>query len=243
MRTGCQPPYRNGTGGFCGCNCKCCPPKCCAKISVYFRCGAPQSDANPSGCVFTTPSCTPVGMAEPPLTFPDLPEFNFDPILSEDNNFTLGGGSLFCSVPCQTICVEIKCGGITPCCCLQLKNGKILAVGNGYVTSPTTASVPGCQDANVYINGFPPPVFINDGDEVVVTLVTNDTFCCCCEQINAVCGPCALMTRKPLWVRKVDPRTGQPKLDPRTKRPILAVNKKELMKRIFEKYKSSRRRK
>ena len=38
MATGCQGPFCHGTGGWCGCNCKCCPPPCCPVVSVSFQC-------------------------------------------------------------------------------------------------------------------------------------------------------------------------------------------------------------
>lgn len=38
MATGCQGPFCHGTGGWCGCNCKCCPPPCCPVVSVRFQC-------------------------------------------------------------------------------------------------------------------------------------------------------------------------------------------------------------
>lgn len=32
----CDPPFARGTGGWCGCNCKCCPPPSCSPITYEF---------------------------------------------------------------------------------------------------------------------------------------------------------------------------------------------------------------
>lgn len=248
-KTGCEGPFKNGTGGWCGCNCKCCPPPCCQIISVYFQCGAPLTPENPYGCDFeeSCASFTPMS-CDPPLSFmpPQIPKFNLKPIVSEDKKFTLGGGSTTCSVPCDTVCVEVYCGGILPCCCLQLIGGIIYAVGNGYVTAPSTVEIPGCGEANVLLNGMTPPIFVLDGEIVTVTLTFDPEYpecCCCCEQIDIDCSPCsgAFANKQSLWKRKVDPRTGKTKINPKTGKPMIVINKKELIKRVISRIRSSRR--
>lgn len=246
MNTGCQPPFCHGTGGFCGCNCKCCPPPCCPCIMVYFQCCPPSTLALAvSPGEFDAPATTWDNLPlEIPI--PELPDFNSKPIFSIDGRFTLGFGSVPSTCPCETICVEIKCGGnMMPCCCLELLNGIIYSVGNGYVTAPTTVIIPGCGVATVYINGLPPPVFVNDCEEIIVTLVVNSPCCATeCQQVNAVCTPCGIlaMTKAPIWKRKVDSRTGKTKINPNTGKPIIVINKKELMKRILNRIKKSKRR-
>ncbi len=254
MRTGCQPPYCHGTGGFCGCNCNCCPPPCCPVISVYFDCGTPYNDPdNLAGCHFDAmPFATTAwdNLEIQPQVSPDLPNFSDTPIFSENGDFTLGCGSVPCSIPCSTVCVEVECGGFgMPCCCLELLDGKIYSVGNGYVTAPTTIDVGGCGIAYVYLNGSPPPIFVNDCEEIVVTIsgftvAFGSCPCPCrCEQIDIKCSPCVTpmaMAAKPLWKRKIDPRTGKTKLNPNTGRPIIVINKKELMKRVLKRIKSKR---
>jgi len=252
MNTGCQGPFCHGTGGWCGCNCKCCPPPCCPVITVFFDCGAPQSTANPGGCVFSPP-VMPMAWSEISVPLPaPIPEFSQKPIISEDKRFMFGAGVSNCSVPCQTICVELKCGGLgMPCCCLELIDGKILSVGNGYVTAPATVEIPGCLTATVLINGLPPPVFVQDCQEVIVTLVTNND-CCTCEQVDAKCGTCPIpiltfassfAKNNPLWKRKIDARSGKTKINPKSGKPILGIDKNELIKRILNRMKKSRRRK
>ena len=241
--TGCQPPYKNGTGGS-FCCCRCCPPPCCPCIMVYFQCGSPLSTANPYGCDFDDPCitcpCPPTGFTVPNI-MPTLPKFDFKPILSKDRKFTLGNASVPCSVPCETICVEVHCGGFgLPCCCLQLIGGTIIAVGNGYVTAPNTVDVPGCGTANVLLNGSPPPIFVNDGDPIVVTIEFIPQCCCCCEQIDIVCTPC-LGSFTTIWKRKVDPRSGKTKINPKTGKPLIVIDRKELTKRILNRIKKSRR--
>ncbi len=249
MKTGCQPPYCHGTGGFCGCNCKCCPPPCCPVIAVYFDCGSTQSPDNPQGCPPSVSLWEDLPL-ELPLPQDDLPDFFKGPIFSEDRKFTLGLGSIPCSIPCQTICVEIRCGGFDlPCCCLELLDGRIFSVGNGYVTAnELTVEVPGCGTADVLINGLMPPVFVSDCEEIIVTLQLRDQTCChCTNQIDVQCSPCTprfsmAAVKAPLWKRKIDPRTGKTKLNPNTGKPIIVINKTELLKRVKKRVNQSKRR-
>ena len=263
MQTGCQGPYVNGTGGFCGCNCKCCPPECCKVISVYFDCGSPYDAVDaPDGC---TVSCAPFllpmrisneqlanssweNLALPTPT-PELPEFSNLPIISKDGKFQLGTGCVPCTIPCSNVCVELRCGGgDTPCCCLQLISGKIYSVGNGYVTAPTTVAIESsCEYATVYLNGMPPPIFINDGEEIIVTLIPIDETCCKCCQVDVKCAPCPMAMgfasrQIPLWIRKTDKLTGKTKINPKTGLPLLAINKRALIQRMKERAKKSGRR-
>ena len=244
MSTGCQGPYCHGTGGWCGCNCKCCPPPCCPHISVYFACGSPSND-----CKDTPP---PHAMANwnvklKSLKETNLPDFDPTPIISDDGRFTFGSGNDPCpSIPCTTICVELSCGGMTPCCCLELLEGKIYAVGNGHVTAPESVPIPdpqgNCGDATVLINGKTPPVFVHDCDEIKVTISSDS--CCPCDQIAVRCAPCptSLASRKALFKRKVDQRTGKPKINPKTGKPIIYLDKAELKKRILSRINKLQRR-
>jgi hypothetical protein len=205
------------------------------------------------GCDFTLPFTTTAwDNLEIKPQVPDLPDFSDSPIFSENGEFTLGCGSIPCSIPCRTICVEVKCGGLDmPCCCLELLGGKIYAVGNGYVTAPTTIDVgDGCGVATILLNGLPPPVFVNDCEEIVVTITDlMGTFfgscpcICTCQQIDIKCSPCTPLTfaARPLWKRKVDPRTGKTKLNPNTGKPIILLNKNELLRRVKQRIKQSKR--
>lgn len=253
MKTGCQGPFVNGTGGFCGCNCKCCPPTCCPFVAVYFDCGSAATPENPSGCTFPmslAPRENPLWTdLTPQLPTPELPEFNNDPILSKDGRFRLGTGSVPCSVPCSNICVELTCGGgETPCCCIQIKDGKILSVGNGYVTAPTTIPIDNdCTEATVFLNNMPPPIFVNDGQEIIVTLMPMDAECCECRQTEVLCAQCPKpmgFANKlyPLLQRKTDKRTGKIKINPKTGLPLITINKAELVRRILARTQKSRRR-
>lgn len=242
MNTGCQGPFCHGTGGFCGCNCKCCPPPCCPVISVYFQCCPPASSDPPPSVPFGLWENIQVKATVPA----ELPDFDQTPIFSADREFTFGYANLPTSCPCETVCVEIKCGGIMPCCCLELIDGKILAVGNGYVTAPTEVDVGSCGPALVYINGLPPPVFVNDCEEINVTLLLSGGTCCDhCTPIDIVCAPCPITSfaaSRPLWKRKVDARTGKVKLNPNTGKPIIVLNKTELLRRIKHRMEQSKRR-
>ena len=175
----------------------------------------------------------------------ELPEFSGSPIFSAGGDFTLGCGSVPCSIPCRTICVPLQCGGMgMPCCCLELLDGVIYAVGNGYVTAPTTIDMGDCGIGTVLINGSPPPVFVNDCEIIVVKVMTQiltidagscPCMCECC-QVDVKCAPMTPMAMtKPLWKRKVDPRTGKTKLNPNTGKPIIVIDNNELMKRVKKK--------
>ena len=215
---------------------------------MYFDCGAPQSVTNTQGCVFTTPT---MGMWENlSLDVPklQLPQFSNDPIMSADSQFIYGAAVTNCSVPCQTVCVPLMCGGNNlPCCCLELLNGKILSVGNGYVTSPPTVEIPGCLTATVYINDQLPPVLVQDCQEITVTLKTENN-CCMCQQVDVKCAACATNTIRPtlkhkaLWQRKLDTRTGKTKVNKKTGKPVITLNKNELLRRIASRTKNSGRR-
>jgi hypothetical protein len=246
MQTGCQGPFCHGTGGFCGCNCKCCPPPCCPVVAVYFDCGASQSSTNPGGCTFTpkTEAWANLQLETPTL---EVPMFSNKPILSKDSAFIYGASVTNCSVPCETICVQLSCGGNNmPCCCLEICDGKVLSVGNGYVTAPTTVEIPGCLTGTVLLNGQPPPVFVCDCQEVCVSIVTENN-CCMCQQVDVKCSLCPtslkpLLRHKPIWKRKIDSRTGKTKINSTTGLPMIVIDKKELSRRIATRIKQSRRR-
>lgn len=245
MNTGCQGPFNHGTGGWCGCNCKCCPPPCCPVISVYFDCGTDCLIGSHFLQPCVSQAATPMPLANWQIgnDAPRLPEFSDKLIYSKDGDFKLGTKMEPCSIPipCETICVELRCGGITPCCCLELLNGHIYSVGNGFVTAPATVPIakPGhdnepCGVGHVYINGSPPPVFVYDGEEICVTVKSDDELCCECDQIGVRCSVCPpqFATKYPLFRRKIDPRSGKPTINPRTGRPIIVIDKNELRERI-----------
>lgn len=243
MNTGCQPPYCHGTGGWCGCNCKCCPPPCCPIIAVYFECGS--YCAAPTMLNAQIPSGTPWDkLPIQGLPQSELPEFDPNPILSENGRFSFGDSP--CSIPCETRCVELFCGGFgMPCCCLELLNGKIYSVGNGYVDANETIILQEeCGNAGtVLINGQPPPVFVQDCEEIIVTIVPDDPSCCSCTQVDVQCAPCSLMANKsPLWKRKIDPRTGKTKVNPTTGKPFIVMDRFELKKRVLARINQLKRR-
>lgn len=244
MATGCQGPYKRGSGGFCGCNCGCCPPPCCCNVAVYFDCGAPATDSFPAGCEFTTPECVPTPLwANLDLPkFESIPEFSKKPIMSDDKKFIFGQGAATCSVPCETVCVPIYCDNATgyPCCCIEIDNGILYSVGNGYIGAPDTVLLPeGCDTsfATVLINGSPAPVFVCDGEQINVTLQLDGEVCCCCEPVGVSCCPCPTVSmsmakpRRALWRSKID-SLGKLRVNPLTRKPFIQLNKTELLRRI-----------
>lgn len=54
----CQAPYVHGVGGWCGCDCKCCPPCACNTMCAVFQAGADPATGSeiPCGCTYPTTS-------------------------------------------------------------------------------------------------------------------------------------------------------------------------------------------
>ncbi len=269
MKTGCQGPFCHGTGGWCGCDCNCCPPPCCPAISVYFDCGTPRSSTFPLGCGSSSgTSGTAQGFAAlwPELQLPgppqEMPEFGTNPVLSMTGQFAFGSTRGNCSVPCETLCVTVQPGGVTPICCIELlrdTNGNkvMVAVGNGYVTGPTqiidNRTGSNCSTIQVKINGAVAPVWVNDCDVIRVTLEPGD--CCTCTQLDMRCAPCPSTSGggsitgmgfgfgPKLFVKRTDPVMGKTKVNPRTGKPVIVLNKKELIRRLAARQQQLKRRK
>ena len=335
--TGCAGPFVNGVGGWCGCNCKCCPPPGSpgATATMYFRCcssggSCQQPCSNDSfECTVTTPGpdpCTyfngtftltwdetkccywcdtinttwclslypsgweldfgggnidpatgnaynvtvaaytssdtscdssitltkfqgggscwealpasitftggssskPTPNAYRDVQLPEwdqkIPSFTEPRPVSPDGTFVLGDNG---SIPCEVIPVEVKCASVDGCCGLQTINGKIVAVGNGYVTATTPISADnGCGEYDVTLNGATPPVWVNDGDIITVELISTGSGCTC-TPIGTEIKPIVR-----LWKKLTDRRTGKMKINPKTGKPRIVLDKGELLRRI-----------
>lgn len=139
----CVPPYCHGTGDWCGCNCRCCPPPCCDLIRLTYHCGSHTSGCGLGEESFECVCDGPVlgGFTE----LAEFPTFDQEAFLFslKDNELAAqlfgGPSSVPCSVPCQPIYVDL----ITDGCCLEILGGTIYAVGSGIVSASIAAS-PDC---------------------------------------------------------------------------------------------------
>jgi hypothetical protein len=244
MATGCQGPFVNGSGGWCGCDCRCCPPEdmiTCVLI-VY---GPPPEQPMP----MTQGSFTADHGLELPGPPQEMPSFE-RPSLSFDGRFIFGGPAQTCSVPCEAFNVRVTPGGPTPLCGFQYTNGEIIAVGNGHVTAdPIDRDVPGCGTLKVQINGQDPPVFVNDGGVITVTLFYEDpwnSFCCECIEILEVPGCYQMAMLRPMGMRgllKRSMKAGKPRINPTTGLPMIVMDKKEIIRRLQQRQANLRRHK
>lgn len=207
----CNPPYCNGTGSYCGCNCNCCPPDgCCTKVTLTFECGTSYSiweGGNPNeGC-----ECNPevylgdLGMwaglklAEGHIGVP-FPNFNSENEGDDEFVWSLQG----CSIPCETVKVHVTTSG----CCLQLSGDDndwlktIVAVGGGTVTAVfddgSTQGTPytPCGVQMTFVNGAQGSyVVANPGicEDIDVDISPGMACCVCClvktECANALFAP------------------------------------------------------
>jgi hypothetical protein len=189
MTTACVPPFSRGVGGWCGCNCKCCPPPCCSVITVKFECGTPFNQwggPDPDlGCTCATQ--TPLLARNVPKPI-EMPTFSFEPIISEDEQFVfaLGGGSSVpgsCTVPCSTITLTLTTTG----CCLELtSDNNVYTVGAGTVTA-TLSTQGGCTPLTPLVNGTPNSVYLSDGVLVTADIQVGTAppaNCCLCCQVS-----------------------------------------------------------
>jgi len=238
MATGCQGPFVNGTGGWCGCDCKCCPPPDMVE-AVLITYGPPPPV--PMASREYTTEYENLELPGPPQ---DMPEFDMEPIMSKDRRFVFGGPGSTCSVPCTTFTVTLEPGGPTPVCGFQVNNGNIIAVGNGTVTvTPLTKDVPDCGTIKILVNGQTPPVFVNDGAGISVTLEYEDpwnSFCCACVEISEVPAMYLRAIHKGRLFRHA--MVGNKyKIDPRTGLNIIVIDKAELKRRIETRRRQLRR--
>ena len=184
----CTPPLCNGTGGWCGCNCQCCPPVgCCTQVNQTWECGtgtgAWEGPPPNNGC-----DCTPVtaplwsglNLTEG-LDIP-MPNFNYGMATDEDNGFVWA--LVGCSVPCATVSVTITTSG----CCLQVSGNSITVVGSGTISASVGIGPGDCGPLTAYVNGSPGSAYLTDCTGVSITLGVTNGACCSCCLISTSCG-------------------------------------------------------
>ncbi|RTK93309.1 MAG: hypothetical protein EKK64_10390 [Neisseriaceae bacterium] len=178
----CTPPYCLGTGGFCDCNCNCCPPDPCYDAWNYvFHCGTPIAswegpinqgcDCPPSGLGLTSNS---LGINFPKF---DTKEFEFS--LKED---TVSALTSVCSIPCESTTVRITTSG---CCLYFIDIFHFKAVGAGIIT----ANFPVVCDSNfqILVNNvdISGGLSVADCTDLYITIIPPANECCsCCLKDN-----------------------------------------------------------
>jgi len=206
-----------GTGSYCGCNCKCCPPCPCYTSWTYvYLCGT-SSSIYPPGC-----DCTPI--VSPPnneafrapsldVEFPDFeyPSYMFNEggyvfaqndeltpvcIDEEGNVIPCPPGSSIpvtsvpsCSIPCTTVTITLSTSG----CCLYGSGFSFTAIGAG------TVSLSGCGNAcsgsfSCSINGGGTSVSVGDCGGVGVSITPPSAYCCSCclvSSTGSLLGQCS----------------------------------------------------
>lgn len=181
----CTPPYCLGTGDYCGCNCKCCPPNPCYTSWTYiYLCGSSISEY-PAGCDCTPITSVPAMKNPGPSLGVDFPDFDFPEFKDAEENgtekkftFSVGGGG--CSIPCSTTVITLTTTG----CCLYGSGFSFIAVGAGTVT------LSGCGEACegqfvCSINGQGTSVNVADCDPVSVSISPPSSSCCSCCLVSS----------------------------------------------------------
>ena len=227
---GCSGPFVRGSGGeWCGCECNCCPPPCCA-VTWTFECGTPVADyASGCDCVLDAPEPEeeedeeePMELMAGPDGLPDFPDFDFAPISSPDGQFVFALGST-CSIPCQTLVVCVS----TDACCIEYDGGGVYNVGSGnvcayicggggafsndcecnVVNAPQPVAMlseyDDCMGFTVYVNGEEGCAYVPDGGGVGVSLESGNGMCCpCCLVDGPTCPTASLMSRRRMLLQK-----------------------------------------
>jgi hypothetical protein len=175
----CVPPYCLGTGGWCGCNCKCCPPSPCYSSWTYtYECGTLFTEWYSGGgpdlgctCIFAfrAPSA--------PIEFPD---FNYRLLQEDENGFVFAqagapGTDPACIIPCATHNIVLSYTG----CCLYGSGFSFVTVGSGTATlspCPTTT----CGNFTCDINGGGSSVTVGDCTTLTITITPPAINCCSC---------------------------------------------------------------
>jgi hypothetical protein len=200
----CKPPYYMGTGGYCGCNCKCCPPLCYKKWTYVYLCGTNNTQWQgignaqgcdcPSGASFALPlkenkftkNLPSLEIDFPDFEYPQLETFSFD--LDEEENSKQKVSALAlnsaCTIPCTTVTITVTTTG----CCLYGSGFSFNAVNSGII------SISGCLDTcgepfGCSINGNGTSTFVGDGGAIDVIISPPSSYCCSCCLISSYGTP------------------------------------------------------
>lgn len=182
------------SGSICGCItadcvedcCHCCCENCCDSVTLEYECGCPWTPNFTEGC-----SCTPAALLAQTLQFPEMPDFEIG------KKITSGAGDVFaldsaCSIPCETVSVSVS-----STCCLDCSGCGVTAIGAGVVSASVGGGSGGCGPYTVRVNGSLPPVAVNNGDGVGISLEPMNGLCsCCCIKCTNDCEATPLYKHK-----------------------------------------------
>ena len=181
----CNPPYCLGSGSWCACNCKCCPPSpCYASWKYTYECGTAFGEwytggGTDLGCVCTFSFRAPTM----PIEFPD---FSYRQLLEDENGFVFAQGGApgtdpACIIPCANHEIVLSTTG----CCLYGSGFSFTAIGAGTVSlSPCPTSV--CSgNFTCDINGGGSSVSVSDCATVTVTITPPSANCCSCCLVHS----------------------------------------------------------
>jgi len=220
----CTPPFCNGTGSWCGCNCNCCPPAgCCTGVTQTWECGTADSlwEGPPpnNGCDCLNLEETGLlwsglNLAEGEI---EIPFPSFSPNIEEENEdngfvWALAG----CSIPCGSVSVSISTTG----CCLKVSGSTITVVGSGTVSASAGSGPADCGAITVYVNGFQGSANLGNCTVVTITLSVANSSCCNCCLINTTCTGTLFA---PIILRQQNIQTGTSKI---------YLNKRNLLERV-----------
>ena len=239
----CTPPLCHGTGGWCGCNCNCCPPNPCYTSWTYiYLCGTDTGswDGPPpnAGCDCANITISPIGNSpfRAPALSVDFPEFEYPKIL-EEKGYVFGleeipnisSGYVFaldtqsCSIPCETVTVTLSFTG----CCMYGSDFSFDAVGSGTVSiSCDSSSV--CGPFSCSVNGSS-SAYVSNCDPISVSIVPTVESCCGCCLVSSKGN--LLSTHFALAYKHRNVTTGIQKH---------YINKQAILNRISEKVRSKR---
>lgn len=177
-RNACVPPYCLGTGGWCGCNCKCCPPSpCYATYTYVYDCGTLESEWYTGGGPNFGCPCPPFVPFRAPTMPIEFPDFNYRLLQEDESGFVFAQSSSdpACIIPCAAHNIVLNTTG----CCLYGSGFSFTAVGSGTVTLSPCPNTP-CGTFTCDINGGGASVSVSDCDVVDVTITPPSANCCDC---------------------------------------------------------------
>lgn len=192
----CTPPYdcpeALGSGGWCGCDCYCCPPcPCYETLRATIKPGTKTSNwivpPGPPGQGCDCESYTPLRSAELPSLENKFPEFNYDPkddfvfSIKENEYIDENGDVVYalatgCSIPCEPADIAVDFSG---CCMYNAETTTsptgvtftFIAVKQGTV-SVTAPETSGCGEITVTINGqTTKSLSVNDCTNVTISVI------------------------------------------------------------------------
>jgi hypothetical protein len=208
----CTPPFCLGTGGWCGCNCGCCPPcPVYTEITTKWWCGSspievgdPCNNGLP-GVIIICDAPLPPPLRNPTnIEIPDLPDSSVESLqagnLKVEVHRKSGPPRGFKKTPEEAAVLrsqaDFECdpflGPAGPYtvsfafdgCGLAGSYPNFTAVGSGLMTMSTASTI--CGPLVGLANGFSSSIELEDCDSVVISFNSPQEVCCnCCLVLTA----------------------------------------------------------